>query len=146
MTGRCSSLVLILTLICVGIAVVLHLENRERVWRHLERPVEWTQELGRFSNGLISSSSTACGIAMQPADDESIRAWVAVRNCEERETSLGNAYWAIFQMTGGIDTYGWRIKAGTADRRRCEAYFENYSPSNAEIRESLKTLNWQCVR
>jgi hypothetical protein len=112
----------------------------------LERPVDWALELGKVSNGWITASSTACGIAMQPADDESIRVWVTVRACEERAANLRKAYWAVFQVAGGIDTHGWRIKIGTADGKLCEAYFENYSPSNAEIRASLRALSWRCVR
>ena len=146
MTDRFSSLFIIMTLICIGIAVVLHVENSGNVAQHLKRPVEWKLELTRSSSGLVSKSSTACGIAKQPSDDESIREWVAVRRCEDREASQRKAHWAVYQVAGGIDTFGWRIKLGTEDGRLCEAYFENYSPSNAEIRESLKTLKWQCEK
>lgn len=146
MANRFSSLFMILTLICIGIVVALHIEISKRAGEYIERPVEWEKELLQVSNGLLLPNSTACGIGLQPKDDASVRAWAAVKTCVEREASLGRAHWAVFQVVEGIDTHGWRIKLGTNNGKSCTTYFENYSPSNAEIRASLQHVEWRCSK
>lgn len=137
--------IVVLALLGTVTAVLLHSETGKIDAQPSERPIDWGLELAQVSGGLISEGSTACGVAMQPVDEASIRTWVDVRLCEDRETELGKAHWAVFQRTSGIDTHGWLIRLRAADGRRCESQFQNYSPSHAAVRRSLKKLAWHCA-